>query len=159
VLRCPRTHGGRRPGRLDGRCAPSVFSRTATDVPRRRVCSGLAYGAEPGVRRHRSRAGLRDRDACRAAGAGAGARAFAEGEFGLAACAGISWSCWCELLSDSAWHGQSSAEGETVMVAVDNDLDRRADRRLFSLTRLACRVVEIRADRPFCGAQDVDFSR
>jgi hypothetical protein len=30
------------------------------------------------------------------------------------------------LFSDSAWRGQSSAEGETVMVAVDNGLDRRA---------------------------------
>jgi hypothetical protein len=36
------------------------------------------------------------------------------------------------LFGDSAWHGQSSAEGETVMVAVDNDLDRRADRLLFA---------------------------
>ena len=29
--RCPRTYSGRRPGRQDGRCAPSAFPRTATD--------------------------------------------------------------------------------------------------------------------------------
>jgi hypothetical protein len=28
-------------------------------------------------------------------------------------------SCWRELFSQSAWHGESSAERETVMVAVD----------------------------------------
>ena len=127
-----------------------VHRRLSTDGHGRAAlaaCSGLTYGAEPGVHRHPSRGGLRDRDACRAAGAGAGARAFAAGEFGLAACAGMSRSCWCELFSDSAWHGQSSAEGEMVMVAVDNGLDRRADRRL----RAASRACRPRADYPVMG--------
>ena len=31
MSRCPRTYGGRRPGRADGRCAPSALPRTATD--------------------------------------------------------------------------------------------------------------------------------
>jgi hypothetical protein len=77
VLRCPRTHGGRDlcPGTV------GAHRRFSTDGHGRAASaarSGLAYGAEPGVHRHRSRGGLRDRDACRAAGAGAGARAFAE---------------------------------------------------------------------------------
>jgi hypothetical protein len=36
------------------------------------------------------------------------------------------------LFSDSAWHGKSSAEGKTVMVAVDNGPLKRADRRFFA---------------------------
>ena len=41
MLRCPRTYSGRRPGRQDGRCAPSAFPRTATDGPRWRRVSRL----------------------------------------------------------------------------------------------------------------------
>jgi hypothetical protein len=50
VSRCPRTHSGRRPGRQDGRCAPSAVSRTATDMVRGGAHSGFACSAEPGVR-------------------------------------------------------------------------------------------------------------
>jgi len=58
VSRCPRTYSGRRPGRQDGRCAPSAVSRTATDGPRRRRVSRLdASGIR--ARRRASVAGLR----------------------------------------------------------------------------------------------------
>ena len=49
VLRCPRTYSGRRPGRQDGRCAPSAVLRTATDGPCWRAFPGLTCAAEPGV--------------------------------------------------------------------------------------------------------------
>jgi hypothetical protein len=56
-LRCPRTHSGRRPGRQDGRCAPSAFHgrpRTGAlaDVFRLEVTA--EPGVHPGVAARRS---------------------------------------------------------------------------------------------------------
>jgi hypothetical protein len=50
------------------------------------------------------------------------------------------------LFSDSAWHGRSNAEGETVIVAVDNGLDKRADRRLLAPPPLHASGVHTSAD-------------
>ena len=50
--RCPRTNSGRRPGRQDGRCAPSAFPRTATDrvrgVPILTSCAALSQALAQG---------------------------------------------------------------------------------------------------------------
>jgi hypothetical protein len=92
VLRCPRTHSGRRPGPADGRCAPSAFhGRPRTGCAAGRF-PGLTRAAEWGVhpcvrlaarwfpRDGRGRAGALmgqgggsgERDDGRAGGAGAG---------------------------------------------------------------------------------------
>ena len=63
-----------------------------------------------------------------AAGAGASARAFAEGGVRSLPPVRMSWSCWCELFSVSAWHGRVERGGRDGNGRRRQRSGQRADR-------------------------------
>ena len=106
-----------------------VHRRLSTDGHGRAApaaCSGVTHGAESGRASAAVAWRLADRDACRAAGAGAGRPRVRGGGFGplppVRECRGLADASCSVTVPGTA----GRAPRATVMVAVDNGLDRRA---------------------------------